>query len=78
MFTELLGRKITHIRTTVDKLTEAAISHGYPPGLAATLCNFDENIANGSEEALVGKSTTITGKHELKDFLEENKSLWIV
>ena len=33
--------------------------------------------AGGSEEAPIGKSNTVTGKVELKDFFENNKQVWM-
>jgi len=33
--------------------------------------------ASGSEEALIGKSNTVTGKVELKGFFENNKQVWM-
>jgi len=79
MLTQLLGRKITHVRLTANELLERAVSKGFPPVLARILVSYEEDVvATGKESALVGKANTITGTRELKEFLEENKSLWVV
>jgi len=79
MLTQLLGRKITHVRLTANEWLNRAVSNGFPPILGRILASYEEDVvATGNEEALVGKSNTITGTRELKEFLEENKSLWVV
>jgi len=78
LLTTVLGRQITHVRSSAEKLAEGAVAMGFPKAVADVLFSRQETEwANGSEEAFIGKSNTVTGKVELKDFFEKNKQVWI-
>ncbi|CAA7262060.1 unnamed protein product [Cyclocybe aegerita] len=76
LFTEVLGRKITHKHLTDEEEQALYQSFGLPKEYAAMLTAGEALVASGSEERCVGTSKTITGTHTLRQFVEANKQIW--
>ncbi|PBK84982.1 NAD(P)-binding protein [Armillaria gallica] len=73
IFTEVLGRKITHTRITVEELKQRYISFGLPEDFAGMLSSLDGLNANGGEEEIFNAPKKVTGKRTLRSFVEANK-----
>ncbi|KAK0243643.1 hypothetical protein EDD85DRAFT_976378 [Armillaria nabsnona] len=73
IFTEVLGRKITHTCITVKQLKERYISFGLPEGFAGMLSSLEGLNAKGIEEEIF-KAKKVTGKRTSKSFVEEMRT----
>ncbi|KAK0221292.1 hypothetical protein IW262DRAFT_1372725 [Armillaria fumosa] len=73
IFTEVLGRKITHTRIAVEELKQRYISLGIPEDFAGMLSSLEGWNANGGEEDIFKVSKKVTGKRTLRSFVEENR-----
>ncbi|KAK0209989.1 hypothetical protein DFS33DRAFT_1289716 [Desarmillaria ectypa] len=73
IFTEVLGRKITHTRITVEELKKRYLAFGIPEDYAAMLSYLDDQNANGIEEKVFMAAKKVTGKRTLKSFVEANR-----
>ncbi|KAK0476180.1 hypothetical protein IW261DRAFT_442451 [Armillaria novae-zelandiae] len=76
IFTEVLGRKITHTRITVEDLKKRYIAFGITEDYASMLSSLDDMNANGVEEKLFVAAKNVKGKRTLKGFVEANKDLF--
>ncbi|KAK0475043.1 hypothetical protein EDD18DRAFT_1313306 [Armillaria luteobubalina] len=76
IFTEVLGRKITHTRITIEQLKKRYIDFGLPEDYADMLSSLDGLNANGVEEKLFAAAKKLTGKRTLKSFVEANKDIF--
>ncbi|PBK68087.1 NAD(P)-binding protein [Armillaria solidipes] len=73
IFTEVLGRKITHTRITVEELKKRYISFGLPEGFAGMLSSLHELKAKGGEEEIFNTPKKVTRKRTLRSFVEANR-----
>ncbi|KAK0187517.1 hypothetical protein F5146DRAFT_1059091 [Armillaria mellea] len=73
LFTEILGRKITHTRITIEELKQRYISFGLPPDFATMLSSLENRNISGVEEEVFKGSKKVTGKRTLRSFIEANK-----
>ncbi|PBK69560.1 NAD(P)-binding protein [Armillaria solidipes] len=73
IFTEVLGRKISHTRITVEELKKRYLAFGLPEDYAEMLSSLDVLNANGVEEKIFVAAKKVTGKRTLKSFVEANK-----
>ncbi|KAK0429584.1 hypothetical protein EV421DRAFT_1948174 [Armillaria borealis] len=74
IFTEALGRKITHTRITVEELKQRYTSFGLPDGFSGMLSSLEGLNANGGEEEIFKAPKKVTGKRTLRSFVEANKA----
>ncbi|KAJ3511714.1 hypothetical protein NLJ89_g3931 [Agrocybe chaxingu] len=77
LFTQVLGRPITHKHLTNEEAQALYHSFGLPKEYAAMLTAGEALVAGGSEERCVSTSKTITGTHTLRQFVEANKGVWV-
>ncbi|KAJ3502624.1 hypothetical protein NLJ89_g8802 [Agrocybe chaxingu] len=77
LFSEILGRKVTHRRITGEEERAMLESVGMPPDQADFVSSAGQETAEGTEEALVGRNNTIQGTHTLREFIETNKHVWM-
>jgi len=79
LLTEILGRKITYRRISVDEGTKLFIGFGLDPEYAGWLVNIESKIATGIEEDAfnVDDSKKYVGKHTLREYLEANRDSWV-
>ncbi|KAK0431297.1 hypothetical protein EV421DRAFT_1854495 [Armillaria borealis] len=73
IFTEVLGRKITHTRITIEELKKRYLAFGLPEDYAEMLSSLDDLNAKGVEEKIFVAAKKVTGKRTLKSFVEANK-----
>ncbi|KAK0457596.1 uncharacterized protein EV420DRAFT_1629870 [Desarmillaria tabescens] len=73
IFTEVLGRKITHTRITVEELKTKYLSFGLPEDYATMLSSLEGEIAKGVEERIFVDPKKVAGKRTLRSFVEANK-----
>ncbi|KAK0437310.1 hypothetical protein EV421DRAFT_1975225 [Armillaria borealis] len=73
IFAEVLGRKITHTRITVEELKKRYISFGLPEGFAGMLSSLHELKAKGGEEETFNTPKKVTRKRTLRSFVEANR-----
>ncbi|KAK0431920.1 hypothetical protein EV421DRAFT_1720030, partial [Armillaria borealis] len=73
IFTDVLGRKITHTRITIEELKKRYLAFGLPEDYAEMLSSLDDLNANGMEEKIFAAEKKVTGKRTLKSFVEANK-----
>ncbi|KAK0189538.1 hypothetical protein F5146DRAFT_1138937 [Armillaria mellea] len=76
IFSEVLGRKITHTRITIEELQKRYLAFGLPEDYAVNLSSLDDLNANGGEERLFVAPKKIAGKRTLRNFVEANKDLF--
>ncbi|KAF9004803.1 hypothetical protein BDQ17DRAFT_1399589 [Cyathus striatus] len=80
LFSEVLGRKITHRRIPVEELIALCQSVGIPDDYSVVLAGMEKQLANGVEEkaflAEGGKTIKYVGKAKLRDYIEKNKDIW--
>lgn len=79
LLSSILGREITHKRSSVEEQTATMASFGLPADLAEALANMQLKVADGSEAEYFNANADqkIVGKHTLKEFFETNRALWI-
>ncbi|SJL15843.1 related to nucleoside-diphosphate-sugar epimerase family protein [Armillaria ostoyae] len=73
IFTEVLGRKITHTCITVEELKKRYLSFGLPEGFAGMLSSLHELKAKGGEEEIFNTPKKVTRKRTLRSFVEANR-----
>ncbi|KAK0457557.1 uncharacterized protein EV420DRAFT_1549020 [Desarmillaria tabescens] len=79
IFTEVLGRKITHTRITVEELKKGYLSFGLPEDFATMLSSLDGENAKkgGDEEEKFMSAKKVSGKRTFRSFVEANKDSWL-
>lgn len=77
--TEILGRKITYRRLSVDEYKGIFLKLGLEPEYADDLVTVELEAARGAEEVIFNsdEDKKIVGKHTLREFLETNKDIWV-
>ncbi|KAG7447419.1 NAD(P)-binding protein [Guyanagaster necrorhizus] len=76
IFTQVLGRKITHTRITVEESKKRYLAFGLPEDFAAALASMDGLNAKGVEEKIFVAPKKVTGKRTLRSFVEANKDIF--
>ncbi|KAF8799696.1 NAD(P)-binding protein [Phlegmacium glaucopus] len=79
LLTEILGRKITYRRISVDDVKNAYIGFGLDAEYADYLVDLESAIAKGKEEDAFNadESKKVVGKHTLREYFEANKDTWV-
>jgi len=77
--TEILGRKITYRRISVDEGREVYIGFGLDPEYAEFLVNIESQVARGIDEDAfnLDENKKIIGKHTLRGYFETNRDTWV-
>ncbi|KAF9041892.1 NAD(P)-binding protein [Hymenopellis radicata] len=75
-FSQVLGRKITHTRVTVDDLQAMYVAAGYEKEFSKFLAFAETLNASGVEEKHFANPAKVSGKRTLKSFVEANKNAW--
>ena len=77
--TEILGRKITYRRISIDEYKEIFLGQGFEPEYADDLVNVELEAARGVEEDIfnVDEDKKFVGKHSLREYLEANRGIWV-
>lgn len=78
VLSDVLGRKIVHVRLSQPELAARMQSAGMPADYANMLSSMDTMIAKGSEEKLNDVVLELTRKppRKFEDFAEANKGCW--
>ncbi|KAF9482673.1 NAD(P)-binding protein [Pholiota conissans] len=79
IFTDVLGRKITHKKLTPTEFAQLFTTFGITPVHADLLASMEQAVADGVEEGLFNSSPDkkYLGTYKLSDYIRENKELWI-
>ena len=77
IFSDFLGRTITHTRISVEDMRKLFISSGMEEDYAGLLASLQGLNASGVEEKLFADPNKVTGKKTLRSFIEENKEAWV-
>jgi len=79
LLTEILGRKITYRRLSVDEYKGIFLSEGFEPEYADDLVAVELEAARGIEEDIFNadEDNKHVGKHTLREYLEANRDIWI-
>lgn len=79
MLTQVLGRKISHRKVSIEERTAISIQEGIPPELAAVLAFIEGKVIAeaGEDEKMYNSPEAVVGKSRLKDFFEANQSAWL-
>ena len=79
LFTEVLGRKITHKKLSVAEFEQTFVTFGVSPEHSKLLASMEDAVSNGVEEGLFNSPAEkkYIGRHKLSDYIRENKALWI-
>ena len=78
--TEIIGRKITYKRLSVDESKKLYIALGGIPQYAEYMVEIDSAVAIGAEEDIfnkVDRNKKIVGKHTLRKYFEINRDTWV-
>ncbi|KAF8999084.1 hypothetical protein BDQ17DRAFT_1391577 [Cyathus striatus] len=76
---KVLGRTIVHRRLSKTETIQFYRNIGVPPDYSDVLTEFEVDAATrGAEERFFAHNTKVIGKRGLRNYLEENKSLWMV
>ena len=76
---EILGRKITYRRISIDEYKEIFLELGFEPEYADDLVTVELEAARGIEEDIfnVDEDKKFVGKHTLREYLESNRDIWV-
>ncbi|KAF8991102.1 hypothetical protein BDQ17DRAFT_1255209 [Cyathus striatus] len=80
LFSEVLGRKITHRRVPVEETIAFWRGVGLPDDYSVVLGGFEKKLPTGVEEKFFltegGKTIKYIGKTTLREYIEKNKDTW--
>jgi uncharacterized protein YbjT (DUF2867 family) len=79
LLTEILGRKITYRRLSIDELKEIFLGMGLEPEYADDLVTMEMETARGVEEDIFNAEDgrKFVGKHTMCEYLEANRDIWV-
>lgn len=77
VFSEVLGRAITHKKLTDQEYTDMQTASGMYKPIVDILLYLEKLIASGSEETFFHAEAKVVGKRRLLDYVKANKDLWI-
>ena len=79
LLTEILGRKITYRRLSIDEYKETFLGLGLEPEYADDLITVELEVARGVEEDIFNadEDKKFIGKHTLREYLEANRDIWV-
>jgi len=79
ILTEILGRKITYRRLSIDEYKEIFFGQGFEPEYAEDLVTVELEAARGVEEDIFNadEDKKFVGKHTLREYLEVNRDIWV-
>ena len=80
LLTEIIGRKITYKRLSVDEGRKLYLALGRVPGYAEYMVGVDSAIATGLEEDIfhnADENKKFVGKHTLREYFETNRDIWV-
>jgi len=77
--TEILGRKISFRRLSLDEEKKVFVGVGLEPEFAEYLATVESNVARGVEEDAFNAAgdNKFVGKHTLREYLEANRDIWV-
>jgi len=78
IFSDVLGRTITHKRLTKEEAVKLWLSLGLTEEYANTLVEFESLIATGEEEKFFHLEKNVVGRKRLREYIEENREVWVV
>ncbi|KAG5654550.1 hypothetical protein H0H81_000075 [Sphagnurus paluster] len=80
LFSDVLGRKITHKQLTDDESKKLWLSFGLDEDYANMMLAAEHLVATGEEEKLFHSDTPLkfVGTRRLKDYLQANREIWAV
>ena len=76
---EILGRKITYRRISIDEYKEIFLELEFEPEYADDLVTVELEAARGIEEDIfnVDEDKKFVGKHTLREYFESNRDIWV-
>ena len=76
---EMLGRKITYKRLSIDEYKEIFLEQGFEPDYADDMITVELEAARGVEEDIfnVEEDKKFVGKRTLIEYLEFNQDIWV-
>ena len=79
LLTEILGRKITYRRISIEEAEKDLVKYGLSQDFAARLVKIESEIGRGVEEGVfyADESKKFVGKHTLRQYLEANRDTWV-
>ena len=77
--TEILGRKITYRRLSIDEYKDIFLEQGFEPEYADDMVTVELEAAKGVEEDIfnVDEDKKFVGKHSLREYLDSNRDIWV-
>ena len=78
LLSSAIGRKISHKRLTIDEAAQIWMGFGVEEDYAKELMRQEAKIADGDQESRLKLPNIIVYRRNLKDYIEANKSLWIL
>lgn len=79
ILSDVLGRKITHVKLTEKELAERHMSFGLEKTYAEMLAGLDTMVRDGQQEIQNDAVETVTGRppKTFRAFVEQNQSVWL-
>jgi festuclavine dehydrogenase len=76
---EILGRKITYRRLSINEYKEIFLEQGFEPEYADDLVTVELEAARGLEEDIFNadEDKKFVGRHTLREYLESNRDIWV-
>ena len=76
---EILGRKITYRRISIDEYKEIFLELEFEPEYADDLVTVELEAARGIEEDIfnVDEDKKFVGKHTLREYFVSNRDIWV-
>ena len=79
LLTEILWRKISYRRLSIDEYKEIFLKQGFEPEYADDLVAVELEAARGVEENIfiADEDKKFVGKHTLREYLRANRDIWV-
>jgi festuclavine dehydrogenase len=74
---EVIGRKITHKKLTLENFQQALQGFGIEEKYAGMVAYIDVQTAAGIQEDITKTPGVFVGKRTLLDYFKANKDIWI-
>lgn len=78
IFSEVLGRKVEHVRLSRDEFHKLLVKHGMDAPMADYMTELDVRVSQGEGKEPTNNVKAITGQapRTFKDFVVDNKAVW--
>lgn len=78
VFSEVLGRKVEHVKLSTEDFHKLLVKHGMDAPMAQYMTELDVRVSKGEGKDPTTNVKVITGQapRSFKDFVSDNKAVW--